>query len=159
LRQVLKRIPTLSDKDVFLDIGSGKGRVVVTAATFPFKRVIGVEISPELTEAAEQNRQKAHRHLRTSQVELVTIDATAYVIPPDVSVIFLYNPFHGEVLKKVFDNIRASLVANPRDLTIIYRHPYSFEGQSKDMDWLVQSHEYTGMYRHIILKPKIGAIP
>ncbi len=32
----------------FVDYGSGKGRVLLLAARFPFRRVVGVEFSPEL---------------------------------------------------------------------------------------------------------------
>src|SRR5687767_10057528 len=42
LPSALRHIP-ISDDDVFLDLGSGKGRVVLQAAKRPFKRVIGVE--------------------------------------------------------------------------------------------------------------------
>ena len=42
--------------DVFLDIGCGMGRAVYqAAANYPFKRVIGVELSHELTQAARRN--------------------------------------------------------------------------------------------------------
>jgi len=34
--------------DVFLDLGSGKGRVLMLAARYPFARVIGVEVSETL---------------------------------------------------------------------------------------------------------------
>lgn len=38
--------------DVFLDLGSGKGRVVLAAARFRFRRVIGNELSEELSAVA-----------------------------------------------------------------------------------------------------------
>jgi tRNA G46 methylase TrmB len=37
-----------SDHDVFVEFGCGKGRVVHQAARWPLKRVIGVEILPEV---------------------------------------------------------------------------------------------------------------
>ncbi len=46
-----------SDNDVFLDYGCGKGRAVVTAATYPFRRVIGVELWSELSELASIRRE------------------------------------------------------------------------------------------------------
>jgi hypothetical protein len=39
----------VSPGDVFVDLGSGKGRVILEAAQYPFHHVIGVEIAPELT--------------------------------------------------------------------------------------------------------------
>ena len=38
----------VSDRDVFVEFGCGKGRVVHQAARRPFRRVVGVEISPVL---------------------------------------------------------------------------------------------------------------
>src|SRR5271166_6630819 len=40
---------------VFVDIGSGKGRVLLMAADYPFQRVIGVELLPELHRVAQAN--------------------------------------------------------------------------------------------------------
>ena len=40
----------------FIDFGSGKGRVLLVAAGFPFKEVIGVEFSRELHEVALKNK-------------------------------------------------------------------------------------------------------
>ena len=40
------------DEDVFLDLGCGMGRPLVMAARKPFRRVIGVELSEDLAQAA-----------------------------------------------------------------------------------------------------------
>src|SRR5690242_15271826 len=48
LPTVLKQL-NLSYSDFnFIDLGSGMGRVVLMAAEFPFARVVGVELSPQL---------------------------------------------------------------------------------------------------------------
>ena len=48
----------LGDHDLtFIDLGSGKGRAVLLASLYPFRRLIGVEFSPELTEVARLNVQ------------------------------------------------------------------------------------------------------
>jgi len=39
----------------FIDLGSGKGRVLLMASDYPFKRIIGVEFMPELHRAAQEN--------------------------------------------------------------------------------------------------------
>ena len=39
----------------FVDVGSGKGRVLLLAARHPFKRVVGIEFSPSLCEQARRN--------------------------------------------------------------------------------------------------------
>ena len=106
-------------EDTFLDYGSGKGRVLAVAATRPFKRVIGVEMSAELCALSRQNLDFA-RGRRCGAVEIVHADATAYRVPTDVNVIYMYNPFTGHVLDTVTQQIRASLVEAPRKLRILY---------------------------------------
>src|SRR5260370_35484421 len=39
----------------FIDIGSGKGLVLLLASTYPFRRIVGVEFSPQLHQIAEEN--------------------------------------------------------------------------------------------------------
>lgn len=44
----------VTDHDVFVDFGSGMGRVVLQAARYPFRKVIGVEISETLHSIARE---------------------------------------------------------------------------------------------------------
>src|ERR1700754_2580229 len=39
----------------FVDLGSGKGRALLLASRFPFRRIVGVEIAPELSRVAAAN--------------------------------------------------------------------------------------------------------
>jgi hypothetical protein len=110
---------------VFIDFGSGKGRVVYQAAQFPFKRVIGVEIAEELTGIARYNVDHNRDRLKCGEVELVTNDAVSYEVPDDVTVAYFYHPFEGQIFARVIDNLVASLDRNPRRLRIIYVYPMS----------------------------------
>ena len=116
---------TVGPGDVFLDLGCGKGRVLVVAAQLPFDRGIGVELVPELAEQARANL--ARVELECGGVEVVCTDALAYEIPDDVTVIYLYNPFQGSIFQRVLDEIVASLEREPRALTLIYRSPFEHE--------------------------------
>src|SRR5436853_5633632 len=69
------------DHDVLIDFGCGNGRVVVAAAMRPFRRVIGVELSPELAESARANVESARPNLRCQDVSIVVTDAMRYEIP------------------------------------------------------------------------------
>src|SRR5208282_3142443 len=40
---------------VFLDLGSGKGRTLLMASDYPFRRIVGVELLPALHQAAQDN--------------------------------------------------------------------------------------------------------
>lgn len=137
----MKRIAVRPGEDVFVDFGSGKGRAVMLAAELPFRRVIGVEFSPQLHEVALRNL-RAARGLKCRDVELVLADASLWQIPHDANVLFFFNPFEGEVLAKVFENIRRSLADAPRAITIIYvRADKFFERQIFWQHWLVRTDE------------------
>jgi predicted RNA methylase len=109
--------------DVFMDLGSGKGRVVLQAARHPFGRVVGVELSPALHEIAVANLRSARPRLRCADVELVNADAGDLSIPDDVTVVYLFNPFGG----RVFEEFAAALIASadraPRRIHVVYQRP------------------------------------
>ena len=128
LYNVMRKLAIEPGKDVFLDYGSGMGRVVVVAATYPFAKVIGVELSPKLTQMAEENVSRAQKRLRCSKVELIAADASQWLLPPEVTVVFFFNPFVEELLSTVLGKIRRSVADFPRRLTLIYKPP---AGQSE----------------------------
>lgn len=114
--------------DVFLDIGSGLGRVVFQAARYPFRRVVGVELSDRLNQVARDNVARNRHRLRCPDVELVTADAREYEVPDDVTVVFMANPFTGEPFQAVVENILASVDRRPRRLRLVYRNPVEHDG-------------------------------
>src|SRR4051794_65114 len=113
LRRILSPREIDAD-DVFLDYGSGKGRIVFLAARYPFRRVIGVEISERLNAVARANVERNRRRLRCRDVELITADAALFVLPDDVTVVYLNDPFTGSVFQAVLRQIVASLERRPR---------------------------------------------
>jgi SAM-dependent methyltransferase len=122
LPSALRHIP-ISDGDVFLDLGSGKGRVVLQAAERPFKRVIGVELSPELNAVAQENLHAVRAKLRCQDVELIEADITTYPIPDDVTIVYAYNPVRGELFEAAMTALIASYDRNPRPMHLLYRYP------------------------------------
>lgn len=105
----------LTEEDVFVDLGCGKGRALFYMARRKLKKVIGVELDPRLFGIAEENR-KAFRNGRTP-VELLNIDAASFD-PKEGTVFFLFNPFGEKTLEAVLGNIKTSLKTNPRDIHI-----------------------------------------
>ncbi len=123
LRLALPRAAVDHD-DVFLDLGSGMGRIVYQAASqYRLRRVIGVELSNELHEIAVANINEARPRLRCPAVELVCSDALAYDIPDEVTVVFLSNPFRGATFAAVIDKLLESHDRRPRHLRVLYRTP------------------------------------
>ena len=123
LRRAIRDLGVAGD-DVFIDIGSGKGGAVFVAARyFPFKRVIGVEISPDLNEIARTNIAANLPDLNCRNVELVTSDVLQYPIPDDLSVVYLYSPVVGETFHRLIERLFESLDRNPRVLRLLYNYP------------------------------------
>jgi SAM-dependent methyltransferase len=108
----------------FVDFGCGKGKALLLASDFAFKRIVGVELSAELAEIAAANlRRYRSRKQRCDALEAVCMDAAEFSIPETPLVCFFYNPFKDEIMARVLKNIEASLKRNPRDLIIVYLYP------------------------------------
>jgi hypothetical protein len=115
---------SVSVDDVFIDFGSGKGRMVYLAARhFPFRKIIGVEISEKLNGIARKNIEKNRRRLRSKDIQLVTGNISNYLITDDITVVYMYNPFGGQAFVELIKKLRASLNRRPREMRIIYRNP------------------------------------
>ena len=118
LRDLLKQL-NISERDAALDIGSGKGGAMATLARFPFRQVDGVEISPELVEAAKNNLAK----LGLRQCRVFLADATTFTALDEYTYVFMYNPFPAAVLTQVLANLEASLRRKPRTVRLLYSNP------------------------------------
>jgi predicted RNA methylase len=113
----------VSDRDTFVDFGCGKGRVVHQAARRPFRRVIGVEVSPDLAENARTAlAARAHRH-RCRNVEVVVADVTEFRVPDDLTIGYFYRPFGERTLAAVLRGIVDSIDRHPRRVRLIYALP------------------------------------
>ena len=110
---------------VFVDVGSGKGKVLILAAEYDFRKIIGVEFSARLCAIANANIERYSR-LRRPAVTPVVHHADIVDYPlSDENVFFLYNPFHTAVMEAFLARIDQSLRANPRDAWIIYHQPFT----------------------------------
>lgn len=123
LRRILPRDEVGPD-DVFVDFGCGMGQVLYQAAVrYPFRRVEGVEMSPDLTAIAARNLERNRRKFACRDVRLVTSDVLDYAIPDDVTVAYLFNPFGGAIFASVAERLVRSVEAHPRRLRVIYLNP------------------------------------
>jgi SAM-dependent methyltransferase len=110
--------------DVFLDVGSGKGRMLIVAASrYPLRRVEGIEVSPHLAAVARANIQRARPRLRCQDVSVVVADASLHPVPDDVTIIYLYNSIVDDAFEAFAARAIESFDRKPRQLRLIYRHP------------------------------------
>jgi len=114
-RHVVRRLELAPCEWTLVELGSGKGRVVLMAAQMGFRSVIGVELSPRLHEVAQRNLLAFPLAARSREaVKLLCMDA-AHSPPPEDTVYYLYNPFDAAVLSTVLDNVeRAALEGRVR---------------------------------------------
>ena len=119
-RKLMARWQTLAEhpgeETVFVDVGAGKGRAMLLAAEFPFRRIVGVELHPQLAAVARENlRCWAHREegslsAKSTDTErwgnrtlarsptgapmrLMEADAMQLRFPTGPVCLFLFNPF------------------------------------------------------------------
>jgi cyclopropane fatty-acyl-phospholipid synthase-like methyltransferase len=108
----------------FIDMGSGKGRVLFVAAEYPFRKVIGVEFSNALHDEAVANLKRyKYPGRRCADIEPVHVDARDFEFPNDNLVIYLFNPFGPEVMERMLANLEKSLERHPRHAIVVMLWP------------------------------------
>ena len=131
VRRVLRKLKP-GPQDVFVDLGSGKGIVLLIAGQLPFRRVIGVDIDEGLNRSAKENIERAAGRLRAGEVTSVAASVLEWPVPDDLSVVYMFNPFTGETFREAMQRIFDSYDRNPRELRILYGYP-------AEHDWLVST--------------------
>jgi hypothetical protein len=105
----------------FVDLGSGRGRALMLASAYPFRRIVGVEFAAELHSAAKENIAAfGQKHSPDKRIELVHGDALAFDFPNDPLIVFLFNSFTCTAVRKVAYNILDSWGTAPRPIRILY---------------------------------------
>jgi SAM-dependent methyltransferase len=148
-RQILDEMKIPHECFTFLDLGSGKGRTLLMAADYPFHRIVGAEIIPELHAIAEENVRRYHgSQQRCFALETWLGDARDFPFPNESMVVYLFNPFPADILREVLGNLQASLAESPRETYVIY-HNLVHEGVFRSMEFLrpVQRTEQFAIYR------------
>lgn len=109
---------------IFIDLGSGRGRTLLMAAEYPFKRIIGVELLPLLHAVAEENISKyKDKSSRCIEVASTCQDAREFVFPAEPIVLYLFNPLPQAGLQKVLQHLEDSLRTHPRPVWVVYHNP------------------------------------
>ena len=115
IRTALAALPPLNSF-AFVDLGCGKGRPLLVATEFPFREIIGVELSPTLATEARKNAAILQaRFPDRLPIRIETGDASTFTYPAGNLVVFLYNPFGEEIIAKVVAGIEAALAAEKTD--------------------------------------------
>lgn len=129
----------------FIDFGSGKGRALLLAARFPFRRIVGVEYCEQMNVIARRNLARVPESTRRcNHMEIIGGDAAAFPIPEGPLVLFFFNPFGEQVMRQVARNVAESFRQSPRRIVVIYFIP-----------WFATLWEQTGFLRRLQEWPAI----
>ena len=126
---LVERIPLAPD-DVFIDLGSGLGRVALLVGLLTPAQVRGIEYDPGHCGYARQCAQ----HLPAPRVQFVNADARVAEVA-DGSVFFMYTPFRGQLMHEVLERLKHE--AQRRPLTIATYGPCTTDVAK--LDWLALS--------------------
>ncbi|MGH7327544.1 MAG: methyltransferase domain-containing protein, partial [Polyangiaceae bacterium] len=119
--EAMRKIPVRHEEFVFVDIGSGKGRGVMLASEYPFKRCIGVELDPEWHAIAQQNLSKWHQPTqRCTSLEVVCANALTFEYPREDLFLFYYNAFSAKKLEGLLADLKKSVAEHPRRVVMLY---------------------------------------
>jgi len=122
--QVLASMDISFEGHTFIDFGSGKGRALLLASEFPFRRIIGLEFSSELHHTAEENIRQYHSVTqKCKKIQSLNFDFVRFALPQEPLVLFFHHPCRERVLQQVLKRVGQSLLANPHPLYLAYVFP------------------------------------
>ena len=111
----------------FIDIGAGKGRGLLVASEYRFRKVIGIELNPAMAAIAHQNvahwiqtHEADFTAPRPAPIEVLEQDALDFDFPATPTLLFLFHPFEAPVLKQLLRRIETQFAKRPGTLDLLY---------------------------------------
>jgi SAM-dependent methyltransferase len=123
-RETLPAVSGRIEAYSFVDVGAGKGRVVLLASELPFRKVIGVELCEELVGIAQKNVARWSRVAQArAKIRVVQGDAANFQWPRTPLLVYLYNPFACSLVAQMAENIAAAAASGSGLADLIYVNP------------------------------------
>jgi len=115
---------------MLVDIGCGKGRVVMMASDCGFHAVVGVELNPGLAKIARKNL-RAWASMQTrmrltracSELRVVNGDALSFPLPDGPVVLFFFNSFERAMVRLWLERLVHTAASRSAPIDLIYVHP------------------------------------
>jgi SAM-dependent methyltransferase len=123
---MIKSVPLDPAEYAFIDIGCGKGRVVLVAAEHPFRQIRGVEISSSLSQLAQQNLERSRSRRRCNDIQILCSDARSVELPEGPVLFHFYNPFSPAILRDLLERIVDTYSAPDASVWLAYLVPHYF---------------------------------
>jgi SAM-dependent methyltransferase len=134
VRNALHRCVTRLADVTFVDVGCGKGRVLLLATEFGFRRIVGVEASRALCDIAGSNvRNISRTRSGCDRVSVLHADATEFDIPADAGLFYFYEPFAVDVSVAVLERIEESIRQYPRRVVLCFTGRGQPDGNGDDL--------------------------
>lgn len=142
----------------FVDYGSGKGRVLMLAAKYPFKRIVGVEFAEALHGISCRNIATLDP-AEASRIDAILGDATEFDPPLDPLVLYFFHPFGTSALHRVLDRVLSSLEREPRPAYVVLTGPPDFAEAVEESGFRrVDVEELGWMTRGVFVAPTNGRV-
>lgn len=133
-REMMAALPIDFREFTFIDIGSGKGRVLLMASEYPFRRIVGVELLTELHRIAQENIAAYQEQMDSADgdqphpqaqlpIESICADVREFVFPRSPLVIYLFHPLPEAGLRRMLHHLEDSYSQTPRPIWIVYHNP------------------------------------
>lgn len=108
---------------VLIDVGCGKGKVLLVASDFEFKRIVGIDLNKKLLSTCRKNINN-YKNLKEKKnlIKLEQINALKYNITNE-NVFYFFDPFSQKILDKFLKKILQSFKKNKRIIYLIFANP------------------------------------
>jgi hypothetical protein len=122
------------ERTAFVDIGAGKGRAMLLATEYPFRRIVGVELHPALAAATRSNMEHYQATHITQPMSIHEADVMGFRMPAGPCLVFLFNPFDIMLMDRFLERLAKQFKNRPGELDLIYIN-------DEQRDLIQQSHK------------------
>jgi len=124
----------ISESDVIVDIGCGRGRVINYLLFRKYKnKIIGIEYDQPTASKLKK------RMARYKNVNIIYGDAIDN-IPKEATVFYLFNPFEEKLMIRFRDKLK-ELFRGKKNIMIIYYRPLQLQVFENDTVWSIEEFE------------------
>jgi len=123
-RESLPEVSGRVEAYTFVDVGTGKGRPLLLASELPFRKVIGVELSEELSRTAQKNVARWSRVARPmAKIRVIRGDAAKFRWPRTPLLVYLYNPFACSLVAQMAERLATVAASTSGLVDLLYVNP------------------------------------
>jgi len=115
---IIDALPIHPADYLFVDIGAGKGKVLMAAAEHGFSELIGVEADSRLSVTCRANILSCE--LSAYPCTIVNQDVMEWELPDSPAVAFLYSPFTRDGIERFMNSLESRLSSRSTSLILVF---------------------------------------